>query len=122
MTRATPRYSLSNMFVQVSPPLYPTLISSQLVQSEEEIDILTTNTRIEALLQQDKAKELASLRDSLEDDLAYLSHDLISTLSPTGDDNGPTLLEDIETMHRALKELESVRSYVAVVERTLQLR
>lgn len=107
---------------QISWSLYLTLISPQLIESEKEIDVLTTNTRIEAILQLDKAKELASLRDSLEDDLAYLSHDLVSALSPTGDDNGPTLLEDIETMHRALKELESVRSYVAVVERTLQLR
>lgn len=110
------------MFVSNHPVLYLTLISPQLIESEKEIDILTTTTRIEAILQLDKAKELASLRDSLEDDLAYLSHDLVSTLSPTGDDNRPTLLEDIETMHRALKELESVRSYVAVVERTLQLR
>lgn len=98
------------------------LTSPQLIESEKEIDILTTNTRIEALLRLDKAKELASLRDSLEDDLAYLSHDLVSALSPTEDDNGPTLLEDIETLHRALKELEGVRSYVAVVERSLQLR
>ena len=98
------------------------LISSQLIESEKEIGALTTNTRIEAILQLDKAKELASLRDGLEDDLAYLSHDLVSTLSPTGDETVPTLLEDIETMHRALKELESVRSYVAVIQRSLQLR
>ncbi|KAF8559367.1 RINT-1 family protein [Imleria badia] len=96
-------------------------LEQHLIESEKDIDILTTNTRIEAILQLDKAKELASLRDSLEDDLAYLSHDLVSALSPTGDENGPTLLEDIETMHRALKELESVQSYVAVVERSLQL-
>ncbi|KAI9572694.1 RINT-1 family protein [Boletus coccyginus] len=96
-------------------------LEQHLVESEKEIDVLTTSTRIEAILQLDKAKDLASLRDSLEDDLAYLSHDLVSAPSLTGDDNGPTLLEDIETMHRALKELESVRSYVTVVERTLQL-
>lgn len=74
------------------------------------------------MLQLDKAKDLASLRDSLEDDLAYFSHDLVSVLSPTGGDNGPTLLEDIEAMHRALKELESVRSYVAVIHHALELR
>ena len=83
---------------------------------------MTTSTRIEAILQLDKAKGLASLRDGLEDDLAYLSHDLVSSLSPTHDENGPTLLEDMETIHRTLKELESVRSYVAVVEHALQLR
>ncbi|KAF8446227.1 TIP-1 family-domain-containing protein [Boletus edulis BED1] len=96
-------------------------LKQHLIESEKETDALTTNTRIEAMIQLDKAKELASLRDSLEDDLAYLSHDLVSALSPTGDDNAPTLLEDIETMHRALKELESVRSYVVVVERSLKL-
>jgi len=105
-----------------STSVYLTLISPQLVESEKEIEVLTTSTRMGAILQLDKAKDLASLRDSLEDDLAYLSHDLVSALNLTGDDNGPTLLEDIETMHRALKELESVRSYVTVVERTLQLR
>lgn len=104
------------------PFFLPTLISPQLIESEKEIDILTTNTRKKAILHLNKAKQLASLRDSLEDDLAYLSHDLVSALSPAGgDNNGPTLLEDIETMHRALKELESVQSYVAVVERALQL-
>ncbi|KAN0100870.1 RINT-1 / TIP-1 family domain containing protein [Tylopilus felleus] len=96
-------------------------LEQQLIKSEKEIANLTTSTRIEAILQLDKAKEFASLRDSLEDDLAYLSHDLVSALGPTGTDNTPTLLEDIETMRRALKELESVRSYVAVVERSLQL-
>ncbi|KAG9314616.1 RINT-1 family protein [Chiua virens] len=96
-------------------------LGQRLVESERVIDVLTTNTRVEAILHLDRARELASLRDSLEDDLAYLSHDLVSAPSPTGDDNAPTLLEDIDTMHRALKELESVRSYVAVVERTLQL-
>jgi hypothetical protein len=122
MTHASAKSNLSNMFVSNQPVLYLILISPQLIESEKEIDILTTTTRMEAILQLDKARELASLRDSLEDDLAYLSHDLVSTLSPTGEDNSPTLLEDIETMHRALKELENVRSYVAVVERTLQLR
>lgn len=99
-----------------------TPISRQLDASEEDIDALTTKTRIGAIVQLEKARELASHRDNLEDELAYLSHDLVSSLSPAGEDNGPTLLEDVETMHRALKELESVRSYVAVVERALALR
>ncbi|KAF9229614.1 hypothetical protein BS17DRAFT_805254 [Gyrodon lividus] len=97
------------------------LLEQQLVASEKDIDALTTNTRIGAVVQLEKARELAAQRDSLEDELAYLSHDLVSSLSPNGEDNGPTLLEDVETMHRALKELESVRSYVAVVERALVL-
>jgi hypothetical protein len=34
----------------------------------------------------------------------------------------PTLLEDIEVMHRGLKELQSVRDYVQVVSHALSLR
>ncbi|KIJ68701.1 hypothetical protein HYDPIDRAFT_173364 [Hydnomerulius pinastri MD-312] len=96
-------------------------LKQQLVASEKDIDSLTTKTRIAAIVHLESIRELASQRDNLEDELAYLSHDLVSSLSPAGEDNGPTLLEDIETMHRALKELESVRSYVAVVERALVL-
>ncbi|KIK99787.1 hypothetical protein PAXRUDRAFT_822405 [Paxillus rubicundulus Ve08.2h10] len=97
------------------------LLKQQLDASEKDIGTLTTKTRIGAMVQLEKARELASHRDSLEDELAYLSHDLVSSLSPAGEDNTPTLLEDVETMHRALKELESVRSYVAVLERALAL-
>ena len=34
----------------------------------------------------------------------------------------PSLLEEIETLHRNLKELESVKGYVQVIHRALQLR
>lgn len=37
-------------------------------------------------------------------------------------DSKPTLLEDIETLHRSLKELQSVKDYVRVVEHALSLR
>lgn len=37
-------------------------------------------------------------------------------------DTGPTLLEDMETLHRSLKELESVKSYVQIIEHVLKLR
>lgn len=37
-------------------------------------------------------------------------------------DTKATLLEDLETMHRNLKELESIKVYVQIVERALQLR
>lgn len=33
-----------------------------------------------------------------------------------------TLLEDIETLHRSLKELQSVKRYVQVIEHSLKLR
>ncbi|KAH7883865.1 RINT-1 family protein [Phlebopus sp. FC_14] len=96
-------------------------LKEQLLASKREIEHLTTQTRIAAKTCLEDAQALASQRESLEDELAYISHDLVSSLSPSDEDSGPTLLEDIETMHRALKELESVRSYVAVVQRALRL-
>lgn len=35
---------------------------------------------------------------------------------------GPTLLEDVETLHRSLKELESVKGYVQIIENALKMR
>ena len=40
----------------------------------------------------------------------------------SGPDRRPTLLEDLETLQRNLKELESVKSYVQVIHRALSLR
>lgn len=39
-----------------------------------------------------------------------------------GPEQRSTLLEDLETMHRNLKELESVKAYVQVIHRALRLR
>ncbi|KAF9243838.1 TIP-1 family-domain-containing protein [Melanogaster broomeanus] len=80
------------------------LLKEQLVASEKEIDALTTKTRIGAIVTVGEG-----------------SRTCLAAGHPAGEDNTPTLLEDVETMHRALKELESVRSYVAVVERALVL-
>lgn len=52
--------------------------------------------------------------------MTFLSGELESSL---GDSDGtPTLLEDLETLHRSLKELESVKGYVQVIEHALRLR
>lgn len=40
----------------------------------------------------------------------------------SGPDRQPTLLEDLETLQRNLKELESVKSYVQIIHRALYLR
>lgn len=66
------------------------------------------------------AQELSLLRHSLADELSYLSQELVSSMSEG--ESGPTLLEDVETFHRSLKELERVKSYVHVVEHALKLR
>ncbi|KAJ7596730.1 TIP-1 family-domain-containing protein [Mycena floridula] len=65
------------------------------------------------------AQELSLLRHSLADELEFLSQTLISTLSDGPQQ--PTLLEEIETLHRSLKELESVKGYVLVIEHALNL-
>lgn len=93
----------------------------QLWESERALEAFITKTRVEAITLLENARDLASQRDGIEDDLAYLSHCLVSSLSPATEDNVATLLEDIEAMHRTLKELQSVRSYVAVVQRGLTL-
>jgi RAD50-interacting protein 1 len=66
------------------------------------------------------AQELSLLRHSLTDELAFLSQQLVSSLG--GPEEKPTLLEDVETLHRSLKELQSVKGYVQVVEHALKLR
>lgn len=50
--------------------------------------------------------------------------DLKDKLIPLNDDEGrePSLLEDLETLQRNLKELTSIKQYVQVIERGLQLR
>ncbi|KAF7792493.1 hypothetical protein EIP86_003534 [Pleurotus ostreatoroseus] len=66
------------------------------------------------------AQELSLLRHSLADELSFLSQELVSTLD--GPEGEPTLLEDIETLHRNLKELQSVKGYIQVIEHALKLR
>ena len=75
-----------------------------------------------ALANLDAARGLAEDRESIENDMAHLSHELVSSNSSSDSSTSPTLLEDIETTHRVLKELESLRAYVAVIERVLTLR
>lgn len=42
--------------------------------------------------------------------------------SMSAPDGQPTLLEEVESMHRSLKELESVKGYIQVVQHALKLR
>ncbi|GJE85916.1 RINT-1 family protein [Phanerochaete sordida] len=94
-------------------------LKGKLVQSQSEVDLLITNTRSTAQEHLHTAQELSLLRHSLADELSYLSQELVSSLS--GPEGMPTLLEDIETLHRNLKELQSVKSYIQVVEHALQI-
>lgn len=66
------------------------------------------------------AQELSLLRHSLTDELSELSNELVSAMSDG--ERKCTLLEDIETLHRTLKELQSVKGYVQIIQHTLDLR
>lgn len=66
------------------------------------------------------AQELSLLGHSLADELSSLSGQLVTDISqPNG---STTLLEDLEAMHRNLREQESFKAYVQVIHRALQLR
>jgi len=66
------------------------------------------------------AKELSRQRHSLNDDLSDLTRELVSL--GYNEEHEPMLLEDLETLHRNLKELQSVKQYVQVIEHVLILR
>lgn len=66
------------------------------------------------------AQNLSLLRHSLGDELSQLTNDLV--LSNYQENRQPLLLEDLETLHRTLTELTSIKQYVQVIQRALQLR
>ncbi|KAL0071704.1 hypothetical protein AAF712_000626 [Marasmius tenuissimus] len=92
--------------------------TSKLSSSKAQLDELITNSRESAESYVQTAQGLSLIRHSIADELQELSERLISVSS-----NGlsPTLLEDVEALHRNLKELESVRGYVRIIEHALSL-
>ena len=98
-----------------SPKLF---LVAQFAQSQSDIDALLAQIRSDAQEHLTAAQELALMRHSLADELSFLSQELVSSLS--GPEGQPTLLEDIETLHRNLKELESVKGYIQIVEHALK--
>lgn len=95
-------------------------VAAQLAQSRQALDVLVAQTREDAAAHLHTAQELSLLRHSLSDELAYLSEQLLSSLAVS--DGKVTLLEDLEALHRNVKELESVKSYVQVIQHALKLR
>ena len=95
-------------------------VVAQLASSQELVDSITAQTLQDANAYLETVQELGLIKDSLSDELSYLSNELVSSMS--GPDRQPTLLEDLETLQRNLKELESVKSYVQVIHRALYLR
>ncbi|KAK2461679.1 hypothetical protein APHAL10511_006142 [Amanita phalloides] len=92
---------------------------AKLSESQTEIDKLLLETQATARSHLQSAQELSLVRHSVVDDLTELSQELVSDLPLK--EREPTLLEEIETLHRNLKELTSIRSYVQVVEHALSL-
>jgi hypothetical protein len=92
----------------------------QLSLSQLKINTLVAETRASVVKHIYSAQELSLVRHSLADELLDLSQELVSTMSDG--DRQSTLLEDIETLHRNLKELQSVKGYVQIIEHALKLR
>ncbi|KAJ6626859.1 TIP-1 family-domain-containing protein [Mycena sp. CBHHK59/15] len=92
---------------------------SNLALSQSNVNELVAQSREAAQAHMRTAQNLSLQRHSLADELSYLFDQLSSAMS---DGNGQsTLLEDIETLHRNLKELESVKGYVQIIEHALKL-
>ncbi|KAI0336160.1 hypothetical protein GY45DRAFT_1316243 [Cubamyces sp. BRFM 1775] len=94
-------------------------LDTKLAHSQSSLDAAIEATRAKAAEHLHTAQELSLLRHSLADELSFLSDELVSSLGEP--DSKPTLLEDLEALHRSLKELESVKGYVQVVEHALKL-
>ncbi|KAI0757326.1 RINT-1 family protein [Daedaleopsis nitida] len=92
-------------------------LDTKLAHSQSSLDAVIAQTREKAAEQLHTAQELSLLRHSLADELTFLSRELVSE----GTDEGSTLLEDLEALHRSLKELESVKGYVQVIQHALTL-
>lgn len=99
---------------------FKSILLVQFSSSQADLDQLLSNTRTSTDAYLHLARELSLLRHSLVDELSSLSDDFTSALSGGG--SPPTLLEDIETLHRNLKELQSVKGYVQVIDYALRLR
>lgn len=102
-----------------SPPSQSYCVA-QLSESQFRLNAILAEARASAQRTLDTAQELSLLRHSLADELAFLSSTLVSSMSDVNTE--PTLLEEIETFHRSLKELDSVKGYVQVIYHALKLR
>lgn len=92
----------------------------KLSKSTEERDALLTQTKELARSHLQSAQELSLIRHSLADELSLVSKTLVSSFG-NASTTKMTLLEEVETLHRRLKELESVKSYLQVIESALIL-
>ncbi|KAJ7139717.1 TIP-1 family-domain-containing protein [Mycena epipterygia] len=94
-------------------------LKANLALSQASVDVLVSQTREAAQTHTRTAQDLSLQRHSLADELAFLFSQLTSAMSDGESES--TLLEDIETLHRNLKELQSVKGYVQIIEHALKL-
>ncbi|EJD04214.1 uncharacterized protein FOMMEDRAFT_167449 [Fomitiporia mediterranea MF3/22] len=93
--------------------------SSQLATSQDRVDSLILETSEKAKQQLVTAQELSLLRHSLADELTSLTEELESAATAEGSE--PSLLEELEVLHRNLKDLELVKGFVQSIHKALQL-
>ncbi|KAJ8457469.1 hypothetical protein ONZ45_g18302 [Pleurotus djamor] len=91
-----------------------------LAVSQDNLDAHITSTRTGVSGYLNMAQELSLVRHSLTDELAYLNNELIPSFSEDGERRS-TLLEDIESLHRDLKELHCLKDYVLIIEHAVKL-
>ncbi|KAJ7124750.1 TIP-1 family-domain-containing protein [Mycena crocata] len=94
-------------------------LKANLAISQASIDTLVSQAREATRTHTSTAQSLFLQRHSLADELSHLYGQLTSAMSDG--DSESTLLEDIETLHRNLKELQSVKGYVQIIEHALKL-
>ncbi|KAJ7275473.1 TIP-1 family-domain-containing protein [Mycena haematopus] len=94
-------------------------LKANLATSQASLNALISQAREATQNHMRTAQSLSLQRHSLADELSYLFNQLTSAMSDG--DSKPTLLEDIETLHRNLKELQSVKGYVQVIQHALKL-
>ncbi|KAF8592034.1 hypothetical protein K439DRAFT_1650556 [Ramaria rubella] len=95
-------------------------LRARLQASQNAVDECVRNTLSLTRRHIATAQELSLTRHALTDELTSLSSELVSSLN-NETQSKPTLLEELESLHRSLKELESVRGYISIIEHALRL-
>lgn len=95
----------------------------QLDESSAELELFIHDALEKARGLLATAKEIALARYALTDDITALQGELVSVASNDSlGTNTKTLLEDVESLHEKLEQLEQARVYVRIVEHGVQLR
>ncbi|KAJ4476586.1 TIP-1 family-domain-containing protein [Lentinula aciculospora] len=99
--------------------IYEAELTSNLASSNSAVDAFMAKAKTSAHSHVETAQNLSLLRHSLTDELVDLTDGLLSPLS--SEPGSSTLLEDIETLHRNLDDLQGVKGYARVIEHALEL-